>query len=314
VRLVAHLSAVLAGLALGGCDLLREPAAPDAGDDGDAGYREPVDDLVPPLGTDATLDVATWNIENLPKSDDTVALAADLITSLRLDVVVVQEVGSVAAWDELVARLPHHAGLLSPHRYTATSYQKIGVLYREDVVTVPAGDGEMLFTTSSYAWPRPAWRVGIEVDGVTIDLIGVHLKAGTADDDRARRRAAVRELDTFLRAQVDGGGEAEVIVLGDYNETLQAEAGGPDAIDDVLAPLLEAPERYRFRTADVADEATFIPSGRVIDHVLTTDGLAARLGEQAAVIPRLDAQVPSYESRISDHLPVVLPVMRSVPQ
>ncbi len=301
--------AALGALGAGGCDLLRDPAAIDAGVDrsGDAGWRLPVDDLVPPVGSAATLDLAAWNIENLPASDDTVALVADLITSLRLDVIVVEEVASVAAWDELVARLPEHVGTLSPHRYTATSYQKIGVLYREDEVTASAG--EMLFTTSSYAWPRPAWLVHLTArDGLTFDLVGVHLKAGGADDDRARRRLAVRDLDAWMRAQVDGGGEDQVIVLGDYNETLEAEQGGAGAIDDVLAPLLLAPERYRFRTAEVSDQASFIPSGRVIDHILTTAGFAPPLGGEIAVIPRLDVQLPSYESRISDHLPVVLSI------
>jgi endonuclease/exonuclease/phosphatase family metal-dependent hydrolase len=293
-------------LGLTGCDLLREDGVtPDAGVDptGDAGWREPLDDLVPAVGSDDTLDLAAWNIEHLPKSDDTIPLVADLITSMKLDVIVVEEVESVEAWDELVARLPRHAGALSPHRYSPTSYQKIGVLYREDLVT--ASEGEMLFTTNSYAWPRPAWLLHLTAGDLAFDLIGLHLKAGTADDDRARRRVAVRELDTYLRAQVDGGGEAEVVVLGDYNETLQAEQGD---VDDVLEPLLEAPERYRFRTAEVADEATFIPSGRVIDHIMTTDGFADRLGDRAAVIPPLDVQVPSYESRISDHLPVVLSI------
>ena len=45
--------------------------APDAGgheeaDAGDTGYPPPRDDLVAPVGTAGSLDIATWNIENFP--------------------------------------------------------------------------------------------------------------------------------------------------------------------------------------------------------------------------------------------------------
>src|SRR5687767_675571 len=135
--------AVLAVLVLaGGCDLARDAAPPDA-EPGPDGWPPPRTDVVPPVGGPETLDVATWNIENFPKSGDAVAYAADIIASLDLDVVVCEEIASVEAWDELVARLPEHAGVLSTHRYTPSSYQKIGVLYRETEITASAG--ELLF-------------------------------------------------------------------------------------------------------------------------------------------------------------------------
>src|SRR4029079_16543071 len=99
------------------------------------GARRCAGDLVPALGGPATLDLAAWNIENFPKSTRTVADVADLITSLDLDLVVCDEIASVTAWNELVALLPEHEAVLSSHRYTATSYQKIGLLYRASEVT-----------------------------------------------------------------------------------------------------------------------------------------------------------------------------------
>ena len=289
----------LALAVLGGCDLVEEAAAPDAAPT-DGGLNP---DLVPPVGSDATLDVATWNLEWFPKADRTVAVVADLVASLELDLIVFEEIASVAAWDELVARLPGYQGVLSTHRYTPTSYQKIGLLYRADVVT--ASMEELLFTGDSWAHPRPPLRVRVVAGELTFDVIGVHLKAGGDDSDRDRRAGAVRDLDAYLRAQVDGGGEDEIVLLGDFNATLDPAR---DDLAEVWPPLTGAPDRYAVRTTGLhaADEASFIPSGVLLDHIVTTAGLDAEVGAAAAVIPDLDGQLPRYEPDVSDHLPVVL--------
>ncbi len=299
VRTVYAALAILGALTAAGCDLFRDQVPVDASP-GPDGPRPVRDDLVPALGGPTTLDLAAWNIENFPKSSRTVGLAADVITSLDLDLVVVEEVASVTAWDQLVLLLPEHEALLSTHRYTATSYQKIGLIYRASTVTV--GPPELLFTADSYAFPRPPFKVHVDADGYDFDLIGVHLKAGSAPEDGDRRALAARELDVYLTAQIAAGGEDQVIVVGDYNEVVTTADGRAR-----LAPLL-APERYRLRTQAAADAglASYPSTGTIIDHVLTTVGLDAELGDQAAVIPRLDQEVPRYDPEISDHLPVVL--------
>lgn len=292
---------LIALLTLGGCDLADREAAPDAGP-GDAG-DDLNPDLVPPVGSRDTIDVATWNLEWFPKSDRTVALVADLVVSLELDLIVFEEIASVEAWDELVARLPDYGGVLSTHRYTPTSYQKLGILYRTEVIT--SSEAELLFVEDSWAFPRPALMIHVAAGDLTFDVIGVHLKAGGEDSDRDRRAAAVRDLDSYLRAQVDGGGEDEVVLLGDFNATLD-----PQRLDltEVWPPLLDATDRYAMRTTGLAaeDEASFIPAGILLDHIVTTAGLGDEVGIASAVIPDLDGQLPRYEPDVSDHLPVIL--------
>ena len=104
------------------------------------------------------------------------------------------------------------------------------------------------------------------------------------------------------------GAESELILLGDYNEDLAPEDGAPE--DIVLAPLLDAPDRYRFRTSALAaaHTASFIPSGALIDHIVTSAGLLDEVGDVSAVIPPLDREQPWYEQVVSDHLPVVLSI------
>jgi endonuclease/exonuclease/phosphatase family metal-dependent hydrolase len=291
-------------LAVAACDLGREAIETDGPPLTDA-LPPPNGDLVPPVGSDTTLDVACWNLEWFPKDDvRSVALSADLITSLELDLIVVEEVASIAAWDELVARLPHHEGLLSTHRYSPTEYQKIGFLYRPELLT--AGEPELLFTDDSFGWPRPAMKVHFEtMFGLGFDAIGLHLKAGGSESDAERRAVAMVRLDQYIRAQVDGGGEDELLVLGDYNEVLTNTNG-----QAVLAPMLSASDRYTFRTAAAAaaGEGSFVPNNRLIDHIVTTAGISAEVGPTSVIIPRLDAMMQRYDSYVSDHLPVVLSI------
>lgn len=272
-------------------------------------YPAPRGDFVPAVGSDATLEIACWNIENFPATPRTPSLVADVIASLDLDVVVVEEIANEAAWDELLARLPDHDGVLSTHRYTDTEYQKIGVIYRSSLVAV--GQPTLLFTDEGYTFPRPPLSIAVTVDDATIELIGIHLKAGREDLDAERRRDAVVALDAHLRAQIDGGAEPEVVVLGDYNERVTDPASR-----EVLAPLLGAPDRYTVRSEPraLAGGYTYLGfGGSFIDHVTTTVALDARWGGARLEVPPLNITIPGYRDEISDHLPVVVIVPRPQP-
>jgi endonuclease/exonuclease/phosphatase family metal-dependent hydrolase len=300
--------ACLACAALAACRAV-SPAL-DAAPEGDGWpYPPPRTDVVPAVGSPDTLEVASWNIENFPAGPGTPGYVADLIASLDLDVIVVEEIADELAWRELLDRLREHDGVLSSHRYSVTEYQKVGVIYRTDLVT--PGEPKLLFPTDPYAFPRPALSLPVSIDdrvhpSLQLELIGVHLKAGIGTDDGARRQAAVEALDAHLRAQVDGGGEDEVIVAGDYNEIVTTAAGQAN-----LAPILTAPDRYTLHTRPNADagEISYVPyGGRLLDHITTTAGLAEEAAGARVVIPRLHATYSGYLTHVSDHLPVILVV------
>ena len=290
--------------ALAGCELGREPSFPDAVPDADDEfpYPPPRTDLVPPLGAANTIEIATWNLENFPDQETTPSVVADLIASLDLDVVVVEEIASNAAWDELVARLRDHEGILSTHQYSPTSYQKIGVIYRSALVT--ASPPQLLFVEDGWAFPRPPLSVTVTIDSASIELVGLHLKAGVGFEDADRRRLAIAALEARVRAQVDTGGEAEVIVLGDYNEIVTDTEGR-----DVMAPLLVAPDRYTVRTEPLATagQISYLGfGGKFIDHITTTAALDVRWPTVRTEVPRLQDMIGSYTSLVSDHIPAIL--------
>ena len=286
-----------------GCDLGR-----DAGYDaapGDAAWPPPRTDLVPAVGRDDTFDIACWNIENFPASPSTPRIVADLIASLQLDVVVAIEIGDVAAWAELVARLQDLDGALSSHVYVTGDYQKLGVLWRREVVSV--GTFDELFQTESSAFPRPAIALPVTYDDgvhapLSLELLGVHLKAGTAIDDVERRVQAVALLDEHVQARIDSGGEDRVLIVGDYN-TVLGDAEG----DQVFAPFQD-PARYDVLTAPLAAAGamTFLPAAVMLDHMTATAAIGDDLVGADVVVPRLDEQYPGYEAGVSDHLPVIV--------
>ncbi len=284
------------------------PPGPDADEGGN--YPPPRSDLVPSIGSAGAVDIAAWNIENFPRTADTPRVAADLITSLGLDLIAVEEIASIDAFDELVARLPDHEAILSSHTYGVGNYQKVGFIYNADLMQVDAG--ALLFDDQGYDFPRPPLQVHVTVDDgshppVEFIAIVVHLKAGISDDDRARRVAAIETLEAHVRDLV-GSGEDQVIVLGDFNERLDIEEGRA-----VFAPFLDAPSDYAIRTLGPAEdgEVSYLPfGGRLIDHIVTTAGLAGEMSSSDPVIPPLDQQLPGYTD-VSDHLPVAasMPVL-----
>ncbi|MBT8494432.1 MAG: hypothetical protein KJO07_15355, partial [Deltaproteobacteria bacterium] len=181
------------------------------------------------------------------------------------------------------------------------SYQKLAYIYNTDVLTVTSP--ALLFQNNGYEFPRPPFKVKVQVNGsdLDFDVIGLHLKAGFGNEDEMRRAAALELLEGTVRSGIEGSGDDDVIVLGDFNETLDQGA-------DILAPFLDASADYTFETAllAAAEDYTFIPSRNLIDHIVTSASLDDELAAAETVIPDLLDEVQGYTSEVSDHLPVIL--------
>jgi endonuclease/exonuclease/phosphatase family metal-dependent hydrolase len=287
---------------------LTDDAGPDDAGESDAslvpdsGIPDARTDFVDSIGSDESLDLATWNIENFPKTLATPELLADLIRSLDLDLVALQEIGSEEAFDDVIARLPDHEGILSTHTYPDGDAQKLALIYKSSLLTLT--DIDLLFTSSPYAFPRPPLRARVQVNGsVPFDftVIVVHLKAGIDDEDRARRTTAFVELEALMRADVDGAGDDDIVLLGDMNEVLTH----PNALP-VWAPLLDATDRYTVLTRDIAESGavSFIPAGIMLDHLVVTTSLLDEIDARTPFVTRLHDVLPGYLGTVSDHLPV----------
>ena len=57
-------------------------------------------------GSDSTLDIITWNIENFPKENEiTIDYLVEIIDSLNIDVIAMQEIGDDNAFNQLLSAL-----------------------------------------------------------------------------------------------------------------------------------------------------------------------------------------------------------------
>ncbi len=276
--------------------------APDAGAP-DAAFPPAKTDRTSPRGYPDTLEATTWNIENFPQAPETPELVADLIASMDLDLVAVEEIADTDAFDELMVRLDQYDAVLSSDTYSDGTYQKIAFIYRRDRLTVEQSG--LLYPGNGYAFPRPPLEVHFayqEGDAAySFIAVGLHLKAGFAVDDVERRTEAFTTLDNYVQNKLDQG-ETRVVLLGDFNTVLSHPTG-----QATFGPLYDNPDRYTLLTLPLAEQgaASFLPSGQILDHVVVTTAWADTIGGEYATIPNLDDELVTYRGAISDHLPVV---------
>lgn len=274
---------------------------------------------IPPKGTGATFDVATWNIEwfgggpgpsdNERQLDNVEAV----IEASQIDLWALQEVADVATFNRLLDSLgAGYAGLVRENTSPGVT-QRIGFVYRRDVVRLRGF--EQILTQYAYEFAsRPPLKIDVEITlpdtTVALSLITVHMKAEDGDADSYERR---REAARLLKNRIDFlYPSTPIIVLGDFNDELRGSIAGGGRTTPYQAFIDDA-ARYRFLTMPF-DEAnlptwcgnsTSCASGSTLDHILITDELFG-FYEEGSVgrYTELTGAIPGYVSNTSDHLPV----------
>lgn len=253
------------------------------------------------------LRVATFNIENYPKSARQEAGAFEAIRQLGVAAVGVQEIVEPAAFAEAAGRR------LGPGwRFVFAEggpKQRVGVLFD--------GEGLELLSTRThreteavYPGAKPTFEarlrpkssasfLGAGADEV-LRLLVVHFKA--QGDGVGRRRAQFEALRPVLAAAM-GSGE-RVVLLGDFNATEGADR-------DELAALARATGSTWASRELPCTSYWARPDGcrgSALDHVLTwaaPRGVAARGPcESEGCTP--GERCPIFREEVSDHCPVVV--------
>ncbi len=287
-----------------------ETFTPSCLPDDNTGFPLPRDDRTDPVGSSSTFEIGAWNLAHFGNPDESgprqTELAADIITSLALDLIAVEEIESETEFNELLKRLPEHEGVLGPSTGNDEGFdQRTGFIYR--CGRLSPGPSISLFS-GNFNFPRAPLQVQFHYDdGATaFDFIAivVHLKAFSDPESDERRRQAFVLLQNYVDSVVNSGNAPdEVVVLGDFNERLDNTAGQRN-----WAPFLDT-SKYVVRTQPLSDrgESSFISnSNAILDHIVTTRGFDDEVGAGTIVIPRVDDDVPNYRDDVSDHRPVAL--------
>ncbi len=269
-------------------------------------FRVEYDSAVARRGSDTTLEIATWNIQNFPKQgDETINKLRAMMVRLDIDLYAIQEIEDTLAFSRFVDGLDGYEGLYSQDDY-GSFYQKTGVVYRSDIITV--SDVRQLFWWhDSVTRPPLEMVVSASLGGGTFEfkLIVLHFKAGWGDDDRALRAASCRLLKEYLDDELEHGSEREFVVVGDWNDLLD----DPPEVN-VFAPFLDDTLDYRFLTWPLRGSSrhgSYIggSSSSLIDHLMVTSAVLDEYEGGTTMTLRLDDEVGQYENVVSDHRPVM---------
>ena len=186
------------------------------------------------FGDDASLDIATWNIEWFPKNDQTtVDYVSDIISLMDLDILAIQEVDDTVMFDQMLDELPLYSGY-----YESSWFAGLAYIYKTESIEI--NDIYEIYTTSSYwnAFPRSPMVIDMNFMGDNYLIINNHFKCcgdgilDTVDtsDEENRRYTAINLLKEYIDVNLP---ESNVIVLGDLNDDI-SEAPPNNVFQNIL--------------------------------------------------------------------------------
>ena len=263
------------------------------------------------VGSEETLEVATWNLENFAKLDDTtVAFVAQAVEAMDVDVIALQELTNDFEFYKLVAAIEGWTG------FKADSHRSInlGYLYREGGGLVQDSIYEVL--THYDALNRHPLVFQGAFEGVPFKIINNHywccgdgtIDTTAFDDEEYRRLRASVLLDDFIQTEWP---DERVFLVGDLNDVLT------DApVRNVFQVFLDQPDLYRFVDMPIAlgpkSGWSFPGYPSHLDHILVTKELFPAMAEPEALVQVVPLHtyfsqgLTEYDRNISDHLPVVV--------
>ncbi|MBN2461309.1 MAG: endonuclease/exonuclease/phosphatase family protein [Candidatus Cloacimonetes bacterium] len=257
------------------------------------------------FGSDQTLEIVTWNLENFPKNDEiTLNYVTQAIMAIDADIYALQEIESNSAFNQLKTALDAWEG----YRANSASYGiNLAYLYKTAVIDIM--EIYEIYEEDSYAFPRSPLVMECLINNRPLVIINNHLKAQEqGNDDENRRRLASQKLEEYIDSYFPS---VEVIMLGDLND----EISEPEE-DNVFWNFIEEPEYYLFTDMEIAlgDPSFWSYPGwpSHIDHILITNELFGDFSQPSSTVTtlRLDLYLEfgwaEYDDNISDHRPVGL--------
>ena len=248
-------------------------------------------------GSELTLDIVSWNIENFPKNDSTVDFLFPIIDSLNVDIIALQEIESTIALNNLTENLGYD---WTSFRSENTSYGELSYLINTNIINITTSPYKILNSDYYYFAYREPYVLEFEYNNTDYVLINIHYKCCDGSEER-RLQASV-----ILKNYIDENfSDFNVIVVGDFNDNL---------IDDenVFIPFLTDSTNYMFTDYSIAQGNSFqwsfptYPSH--IDHILVSSELFDNVYNTEVLL--IDQWFfdgfSDYNLFISDHRPIVL--------
>jgi endonuclease/exonuclease/phosphatase family metal-dependent hydrolase len=261
------------------------------------------------FGTDSTLDIITWNVENFPKNENTtINDLSQAIEALDADIIAFQEITDTTEFINLIDGMPQYEYYIGDLYYIA-----LALIYKPE--TIENADINEIYTSYTYwnAFPRSPLVIEFTYMGQDYSVINNHLKCcgegnldmDNEDNNEFRRYSACNYLKTFIDQTMR---DIPVVVLGDMNDELDDITS-----NNVFQMFIDDEDNYRFDDMDIAlgdDSNWSYPSyPSHLDHILITNELFNIADHAASVtevikVDELFSNWDAYYSNISDHRPM----------
>jgi len=262
------------------------------------------------FGTDSTLEVMTWNIEQFPKEGQTtIEYVSNIITALNADVIALQEMSNQSEFNQVLSNLAGYSGFIASGGYTNLAF-----IYNS--ATIEINQIYEIYTSSSYSgpFPRPPLVFDFNYKNLNFIIINNHLKCcgnGIIDiddpgDEETRRYRANLLLRQYINEYFP---DKMVFIVGDMNDELT-----DDAENNVFQIILNDTQNYLFADLEIANGNSTnwsYPSWPShLDHIAITNELFPAFENEGSEIQVVKAEGFiaggwwEYENNISDHRPV----------
>lgn len=263
-------------------------------------------------GTDSTLEVVTWNIENFPKEDQaTMDYVAEIITGLDADMIALQEIYDPELFNQMLENMDEFSGYIVSGGYTDLAY-----IYKTETVVI--NQIYEIYTSSSYSGPFPRSPLVIDFNYKNQNFIVInnHLKCcgdgimdtGDPDDEETRRYLANNLLRQYI---TDNFADKNVYIVGDMNDEITDNES-----DNVFQVIINDSQNYLFADTEIANgnsSGWSYPSWPShLDHIAITSELFAAFENEGSEISvlRMDEHFVGgwneYDDNVSDHRPVAI--------
>lgn len=252
-------------------------------------------------GSENTLEIMTWNIEEFTKSSQTIEIVRNLVDSLQIDLIALQEIQDSDDFVTLDNLLTNWQGQKANSAYEDYN---LAYLWNEDI---EVNDIYEIYTDDSWAFPRNPLIMNMLFNDTEYIVINNHYKAYADSEAVERRRLASERLKSYID---DNFPNDNVVVLGDLNDSLTDSSE-----NNVFQNFIDS-ENYLFTDMEVAQSDysnwSYLKFPSHLDHILISNELYDEFeNENSKCSTQIIESLVSggkteYIDNVSDHRPVVL--------
>ena len=252
-----------------------------------------------------TLDIITWNIENFPKSNQTVDYVTNIINQINIDIIALQEIENQESFDLLINQLSDN---WVGYRASDDNWGQLSYLFNLNNIQVVDHPYTILNDYEHYFAYRLPYVVKISFNNEEFILINIHFKCcgdGLIDDDYWDEEYRRLKASQYLKEYIDTYfSDQNVIVLGDFNDDI-AENN-----NNIFIDFINDSDNYFFSDMHIAEgpssEWSFPSWPSHLDHILITNEVFNNSLDVKTL--KLEDDIIGgwgvYNNHISDHRPV----------